>query len=68
MSKEKDKLIGGFNCPYRIGAGSYYDPLPWCECSKRPGLVSNDCEMCDLDAGVECRFVKGNKEANNDRD
>lgn len=51
------KEIGGFDCPNRTQAGSYYNYLPWMTCSKMPCLVSNENEMCDIDAGGECRFV-----------
>ena len=53
-----DKKLGTFECPFREDAGSYYASLPWMTCSKMPSLVSNENDMCDLDAGSECRFIK----------
>lgn len=53
---EKGKLIGTSECPLRRDAGSYYEPLPWMTCSKMPNPVSNENDMCDLDAGRGCRF------------
>jgi len=53
---KEDRKVGTLDCPYRYGAGSYYEPLPWCTCSKMPSLVSNEDGMCDLDAGFDCRF------------
>ena len=52
-----EKSIGEPNCPNQIQAGSYYEPLPWVECRKLPYRVSNDHQMCDLDAGKDCRFA-----------
>ena len=59
-AKQKTPLkLGGQNCKYRVGAGSYYDMLPWCECSKQPSnRLVGGLEMCDEDAGTTCRFVK----------
>ena len=52
------KVVGELNCPHRIQTGSYYDMLSfWCECAKMPCAASNDYQMCDLDAGGECRFA-----------
>ena len=63
---EKGKVIsnnrlGTHECPFRRDAGSYYNPLPWTTCSKMPSLVSNEDDMCDLDTGSECRFLKKDK-------
>lgn len=54
---EGNKLVSTFECPYRKDAGSYYDMLPWMTCSKMPSPVSNENDMCDLDAGSKCRFI-----------
>ena len=59
-SNARDSKVGTSECPFRQDAGSYYDPLPWTTCSKMPNSTSNENEMCDLDAGRECRW-KGKK-------
>ena len=53
--------LGTYECPFREDAGSYYAALPWMTCSKMPSLVSNENDMCDLDAGGECLFKKEEK-------
>ncbi len=52
------KEVGGFDCPYRVQAGGYHEPFPWTACSKMPCLVLNENDICDIDAGEECRFIK----------
>lgn len=51
------KDIGELDCPFRTQAGSYYNLLPWMTCSKMPSSDSSENEMCDIDAGRECRFA-----------
>ena len=54
--------MGTTECPFRKQAGSYYDELPWDTCSKMPSPASNENEMCDIDAGTKCRFIKTEKD------
>ena len=51
-----DTNVGEYNCRYRVAAGSYYDILPWADCSKLPDSIGS-LQMCDIDAGQECRFI-----------
>jgi len=57
QSRTEVQKIGTEECPFRKPAGSYYAPEPWDTCSKMPSPASNENGMCDIDAGVECRYA-----------